>query len=392
MTQSLRIGIDARELAAHPTGVGRYLAELVARWTRVSWAAGHTLVLFSPTALPAEAGWRGHGGAGCVDVVVPGAGGTRWEQGALATAARASRLDVFFAPGYTAPLALSRPIVVAMHDVSFAAHPEWFRWREGRRQHLLARLSARRARRLLTLTEFSRREIVRYLSVPDSRIDVVAPAVDTHWALATAGAALETDAATAAAPGDLATAAAPADRLVLYVGTIFTRRHVPALIDAFTGVAAARPDVALLIVGADRSWPPQDVGRCIAASPVASRITWRPWLAEPALRAAYARARVFAFLSEYEGFGLTPLEALSHGVPPVVADVPVAHEAYGDAAVFVRPDDREAIAAAVMALLDEGPVRERVRESAPAVLARYSWDATARRALAIVAGAATASP
>ena len=63
-------------------------------------------------------------------------------------------------------------------------------------------------------------------------------------------------------------------------------------------------------------------------------------------RRLYARASVFAFLSEYEGFGLTPLEALAAGVPPVVLDTPVAREVYGDAAVFVRRGDICAAAAA----------------------------------------------
>jgi glycosyltransferase involved in cell wall biosynthesis len=365
----MRVGIDARELAGPSAGVGRYLAELVARWSRDPALAGHELLLFAPTAIPTLRELAGRGGASVTAIVVPGAGGTWWEQGALATAARHHRPNVFFAPGYTAPLRLRVPLVVAMHDVSFAAHPEWFRWREGLRLRWLARRSARAAGRVLTLTACSREEIVRYLGVPLARIEVIPPAVDTHPALGSAGAV---------------SPAPPRAPLVLYVGTMFTRRHVPELIDAFGRLAQADPVVRLALVGADRTWPPQHVASRIAASGVSERIDWRPYVAESDLRTLYARAQAFAFLSEYEGFGLTPLEGLRSGVPPVVADVPVAHEAYGTAAFFVSPTNPSAIAAALRLALHDGPSRERVLAAAAGVLARYSWDETARRTWRVI--------
>ena len=99
----MRIGIDARELCGKPTGVGRHLAGLLGAWQADARAGRHALVLFAHhtpvIALPPNVSVR----------VVPGAGGTWWEQTALAGAANRERLDVFFAPGYTAPLRLTMP-------------------------------------------------------------------------------------------------------------------------------------------------------------------------------------------------------------------------------------------------------------------------------------------
>ena len=92
--------------------------------------------------------------------------GTLWEQTALPRLVRDSRADVLFAPGYTGPLCCPVPMVVAIHDVSFAAHPEWFSWREGARRRSVTRLAARRAARILTISEFSKREIVAHLNIP----------------------------------------------------------------------------------------------------------------------------------------------------------------------------------------------------------------------------------
>src|SRR5258708_3314092 len=109
--------------------------------------------------------------------VLPGTSGTWWQQVTLPAAARADRVDVLFAPQYSAPVFLNIPTVVVIYDVSFAAHPEWFRTREGIRLRTLSRLAARRARAVVTISRFSRREIVEHLGVPESRIHVIPPGI-----------------------------------------------------------------------------------------------------------------------------------------------------------------------------------------------------------------------
>jgi glycosyltransferase involved in cell wall biosynthesis len=95
----------------------------------------------------------------------------------------------------------------------------------------------------------------------------------------------------------------------------------------------------------------------------------------------YAEASVFAFLSEYEGFGLTPLEALAAGVPPVVLDTPVAREVYGEAAAYVPPGDLGGTAATLRRFLSSSAESDGILARAPAVLARYSWDTAAAETL-----------
>ena len=95
----------------------------------------------------------------------------------------------------------------------------------------------------------------------------------------------------------------------------------------------------------------------------------------------YARATVFAFLSEYEGFGLTPLEALAAGVPPVVLDTAVAREVYQDAAVFVQPGDVSGVSEALRQLLTNPWAAAPIVARAPALLRQYSWDTAADRTL-----------
>ena len=178
-------------------------------------------------------------------------------------------------------------------------------------------------------------------------------------------------------------AAAPEETrapLILFVGSLFQRRRVDVLIDAFRSVAAAHPAARLEIVGANRTRPFVDFAAQVTAAGLASRVTLRDWVDDETLQALYAQASVFVFLSRYEGFGFTPLEAMAHGAVPVVLDTPVAREIYGDAAwrVSESRDLTSDVARAMTQLLTGGAERERLRQAAGPVLARYQWPGNIR--------------
>ena len=355
MTRPLRIGIDARELLGATTGVGRYLGELVTRWAARPDAGRRRFVLYSPEPLTiavAETIERR---------VLPGGRGTWWEQTQLRRAVRSEALDVFFAPAYTAPLGTPMPLAVTIHDVSFSAHPEWFRAREGVRRRWLTRHAAHRAAVVFTDSEFSKREIVRRLGVEDAKVTVIFPGITSR-----AQAALGRE----------------RQRIVLFVGSLFNRRRLPDLIAAFARATVDLPDARLVIVGDDRTYPPQDLAAVAAEHAVRTRVELKRYVHDDELAALYGRASAFAFLSEYEGFGMTPLEALSAGVPAVVLDTPVAREVYGDGAIFVERGAIEAIAGHLRRLLTDPAAAKPVVERAAAIVGRYSWDAAADLTLA----------
>ena len=168
----MRIGIDARELCGRSTGVGRYLGGLLREWTTDERTRAHEFVLYAPQAigLPLDSRrFPSH--------TIAGSGGTWWEQVQVPSRVARDHLDVWFAPAYTAPLGIGSPTVVAIHDLSFVAHPEWFSIREGARRRWLTRQSAARAASVITISEFSRSELVERLGVPDDKIHVIPPGI-----------------------------------------------------------------------------------------------------------------------------------------------------------------------------------------------------------------------
>jgi glycosyltransferase involved in cell wall biosynthesis len=360
----MRIGIDARELHGHPTGVGRHLAGLLGVWATDAAASRHSFVLYLNEAIARspmpQAELR----------VVPGAGGTRWEQISLPHAVKQDRLDVFFAPGYTAPLRLKVPFVVLVHDISFVAHAEWFRLKEGLRRRLLTRWSSRRANAVLTVSQTARAEIIASFGLPPDGVRCVYPGITSFQS--------------PSAPSISGTSSEP---LVLFVGSIFNRRHIPDLIRGFKPVAHDHLDARLEIVGDNRTYPHQDLPAIVAAEGLQTQVTIRPYMFDDGLAHLYGRARAFAFLSEYEGFGHPPLEALASGVPPLLMDTPVAREVCGDAAIYVRCDDVDAISSALEHLLFDGAMRAKVLKAAPSVLARYSWKRAAAETLELLEAA-----
>ncbi len=367
----MRIGIDAREVCGRATGVGRYLSGLLHDWSRSDRARPHEFVLYAHEPLAFE-----FDASRFALRHVPGKGGARWEQQLLPRTFARDHLDVFFGPGYTAPLLTRVPLVVAMHDISFIAHPEWFRAREGLRRRYLGRRTARKARAIVTISEFSKREIVDLLKIAPERIHVIPPGITSP-----------VPSPQSPAPSPQSPAPSPQPR-VLFVGSIFNRRHLPDLLRAFAQVVKRHPTASLDIVGDNRTYPFEDLAQMMATLGLERHARWHQYVSDADLSALYRQARAFAFLSEYEGLGLTPLEALAVGIPSVLLDTPVARESCGDAALYVANGDIAAIAAGLDRLLTDAAVRTRLLAAAPAVLTRYDWRRAATDTLQVLEASA----
>ena len=353
----MRIGVDARELLGDATGVGRYLGELLRRWASRPDASARRFLLYAPEPLPLALP------PGATELRITGRGrGTWWEQTYLRSAIHGDRPDVFFAPAYTAPLGTEVPLAVTIHDISFVAHPEWFRAGEGARRRWLTRRAAHKASIIFTDSEFSKREIESYLRVDPSRLRVIPPGVTPR---ASSSANNERDPLVLLRRVDLQPPAHSRSDCRLRSG------------DARYARTRVRRSSATIGPGPNRICRTSPISTALRGEP--SSCATCPTRCWPACIGA--RECSCSCPSTRDSVS-TPLEALAAGVPVVLLDTPVAREVYGDAAVFVRRDDSGAAAAAMRRFLTEPASAQPLLARAGDVLARYSWQHAADLTLA----------
>jgi glycosyltransferase involved in cell wall biosynthesis len=356
--RSLVIGIDGRELQGRPTGVGRYLRNLLRRWRD----GGDRLVVYFEGAAPADP-VLAHS-AIATRAVAPAARGVLWQQRHLPAATRGDGLDVFFSPAYACPLWLPFPRVTTVHDISFFSHPQDFRLLDGLRRRLLTGLSLRASRLVLACSDFTRREVVaRFPSLADSVVHVPEGPDDDL-----------------VPPPPRAAARRRLDLrgpYVLTVGSVLNRRCVPELLRAIARLARRHPDLVLEVVGENRTHPKLDLEAMAAALGLAGRVRFPGFVDEAALADRYAAADAAVFLSEYEGFGLPALEAAARGVPLVVSRAPSLGEIFRDAALLVTPHDEGAVASALHRVLSDDALAARLTAAGRNLATRHSWERTA---------------
>jgi glycosyltransferase involved in cell wall biosynthesis len=275
--------------------------------------------------------------------------GHLWEQAVLPVAALGC--DMIYSPANLAPLLSGRSVVV-IHDAAALRHPEAYSKTYVRFQRAVLPAVARRARRVITVSEFSRAELVEVLNVEPERISVVPEGVGERF---------RPDADTAAVRNRYQLA----EPYALAVGTVSARKNL-GILDRAADVLRAR-GVELVLAGSDRGYLRSD------PAPV-RRLGY---VADELLPALYAGAVAVAMPSRYEGFGLPCLEAMACGTPVVAAAAGALPETVGDAALLVDPADPDAFADALVAASLEPEVRRPLVEAGVRRAASFTWGRTA---------------
>ena len=351
--------MDGRAFASPAGGVRRYVTELYGAMRAVDPSVEVVAIgADHDTSLPAGIRRRGA-------IAFPSNLG--WMGASLPVAARGAALDVFHAPAYQAPLWGVHPLVLTIHDVSYARHPEWHPYKNDPFRRAFYRQSARGADRLVTDSEFSRSEIVAAYGVPPERIAVVPLAASPTF---TPGAYV---------PG--APPAAVQRPYALHVGDLHARRNLGTALAAILEVrrGAANP-LILVCAGIDRGVANDLRDQATRATDPDALVLTGP-IDDGALLNLYRGASMLVYPSRYEGFGLPVLEAMQCGIPVVAARAASIPELTGDAAVLLDPLDVNAWSEAVASVLGDEERRAALSRAGIHRASQFSWARVAEQTL-----------
>jgi glycosyltransferase involved in cell wall biosynthesis len=347
----MRIGIDARN---DGTGVGRYTFSLVRELAKLDSENEYALFLNARRHASYEAPGPNFR---TVEADIPWFGAR--EQLQLPRLVARERLDLVHYPHLTVPLLERTPFVVTVHDLNYLDPTATARPALKRAGYRLELLKARRARRLIAVSEHTRGEIVRHLHVDPARVAVTYEAADAPR--------VEPD------PGTLERYGIDAP-FFLYVGSAYPYKNLARLIDAFPLVEG---EYRLVLAGDQEEFGAPLRERASA------RVVFTGPVSEAELAALYAAAHVYAFVSLSEGFGLPGLEAIAAGLPVVAARAASLPEVYGDAAHYCDPRDVASIATALSEVAGDEDLRARLVERGRERAAEFSWARTAEQTLAV---------
>lgn len=262
---------------------------------------------------------------------------------------------LFFSPGYNPPLGWPGAFVFTLHDLNHLRVSENSSPLKRAYYQYIIKPACHRAQCVLTVSEFSKQEIVAWAKVKEDRIINVGNGVAP--AFSPAGQKYD-----------------PGYPYLLYVGSRKMHKNLLRLLKAYS-ISGVRKDIRLLLSGQ----PDQQLSGEIDRLGLAGDVVFKDLSADGPLSDAYRGAVGFVFPSLYEGFGLPPLEAMACGVPVLTSNVCSLPGVMGDAAILVDPLDVQEIADGIRRLVQDSSLRAELREKGLVRARIFSWEETARK-------------
>jgi glycosyltransferase involved in cell wall biosynthesis len=367
----LRIAIDARSLEeSSRTGVARYLSSILREMALLE-PQNHYLLLFQNRVVEDAVLSQACFEKQLVKVPLPPRKKVPWEQVWLPRHLRSLKADLLFSPSYSTPVLSPVKTVVTIHDITYEVNPKWFHPKERLKMRILTRIAASRANHIIAVSEATKKDLVNHYGVNPEKISVI------HEASGDEFVSLSVDEKRIREKYQLK------GEFFLFVGSFFSRRNLPVLVEAFQNVAKGNSNAELLLIGQDRSYPPLGLDKLLAKKSLGERVKWVEYVPEADLVSLYNLAAAFVYPSSYEGFGLPVLEAMSCGTPVITGAASSLPEVVGDAGILVDPTDSKELALAMLQVLENISLRQELIKRGLERAKLFSWRRAAQETLEV---------
>ncbi|MSR39784.1 MAG: glycosyltransferase family 1 protein [Planctomycetes bacterium] len=373
----MRIGIDVSMTADAKTGLPSYGRSLVEGFARIDQQNEYWLYRVTWSAFPAK-----------LDAAVaPRKGNFKTVLGNIARKKLARRWhnenrktllgpppDIYLSPFHNAPERWFPRLICVFHDVAFRVHPEFST--EANRVYCEQQWerATRYADRILTVSHFSKAEIVQHMGIAADRVDVVHEAADPMFCQVK-GARIP----------DRLKAQIGNRPFVLYVGSIEPRKNLTTLIEAFATMHSRTKSNAVLAIAGGSGWKNSAIYAAIEQHGMKDKVHFLGFVTDPELIELYNTCTLFCYPSIYEGFGLPVIEAMSCGAPVITCRVASLPEVGGDAALYIDdPRDTAALSRLLQEVIEDPALQAKLRRDGLAQAARFHWDRTAQETLSLM--------
>jgi glycosyltransferase involved in cell wall biosynthesis len=281
---------------------------------------------------------------------------------------------------FTAPLFPPCPIVASIHDLAFEHLPHTFKRRSSMQMRLTIRHTAKRAAQIITLSEYSRRDIIETYGIEPDRISVTPAAASPSFVPVTDQTELARVRNIYGIERDF----------ILSVGSIQPRKNLSRLISAYSRLRRAQPGAKLpqLVLVGKCGWLYEETLRTIKELEVNESVILTGYVPQAHLQAIYSGAVCFVYPSYFEGFGLPPLEAMKCGTAVIVGNTTSLPEVVGGAALLVDPFSVDEIASAMEQVMKDSKLRSQLRAKGLERAKLFDWRDTARKTLVVYKKAA----
>jgi len=368
----MRIGYLTYGLDRDPTGIGRYAVELL-RALKTLPNAPEIVLLTTERADPFGlwAEFEHHALPGCQRLPSLMSLGS-WR---LAEAIKKYQLDIIHDPNGIAPFfgsASGAKRLVTIHDAFPYVYPETHNRLDNWRFRWMLPRAVQRADMVLTDSQNSRVDLIKYLNLPESKIRAIACGVNSSFK----------PVPESPARAQLLARYGIKPPYLLYVGGITPRKNISGLLEAYARLRPRYPGLSL-VIGGKRQWQAREIDDTFGRLGLAQLVHFTGYVADEDLSALYSAAELFVFPSLYEGFGLPPLEAMACGTPVITTNVSSLPEVVGEAALLVDPRDTKSLSEAIERGLNDPLLRAELRQKGLAQADHFNWEQTARQTLAI---------
>lgn len=275
-----------------------------------------------------------------------------------------SKIDLFHAPDHYIPRLGRIPVVATVMDAIPFVHPEWVSKRLRVFKNAAFRQMARSAQRIITISEYSKADIVHYFGIPAERISVTHLGVNAVFAQPVAP--------------DVKTAVLARYGLqpgfFIFVGTIQPRKNVARIIEAHRMLPEVMQKACPLVIVGRKGWGTDELLPELQALESRGCGRWLNYVTDAELHALLQSARALVYPSLYEGFGLPVLEGFAAGLPVISSKTTSIPEVAGDAALLVNPEHSAEIAAAMLQLAEDDALATDLVERGQRRVESFTWD------------------